>query len=87
MHDPESLDGIALQHHDLQSLQSKRRLSYSDKQLKDLDQTYGALLKQNFAKSAVTGNVVGMNFKDAHQDMLALQGYTIALMKQQTGLE
>ena len=34
VHEPESLVGIALQHHDLQSLQSKRRLSYSDKQLK-----------------------------------------------------
>ena len=30
VHELENLVGIALQHHDLQSLQSKRRLSYSD---------------------------------------------------------
>ena len=84
VHDPQSVVEMALQQHDLQSLQSKRRLSYSDKQIKNLDHAYGAMLKQDFAKTASTSNLLGMNFKDAHQDMLVLLGHTISLMKKQT---
>ena len=42
------------------------------------------MLKQDFAKTASTSNLLGMNFKAAHQDMLALQGRTISVMKKQT---
>ena len=83
VHDHQRVIGFALQQGDLQTLQSKRRLSYSDKQLKGLDRAYGAMLKQNFAKPATACDLVGMCFKEAHGDMIALQRHTISLMKQQ----
>ena len=83
VHDHQRVIGFVLQQGDLQTLQSKRRLSYSDKQLKGLDRAYGAMLKQNFAKPATASDLVGMCFKEAHGDMIALQRHTISLMKQQ----
>ena len=81
--DHQRVIGLALQQSELQSQQSKRRLSYSDKQLKGLDLAYGAMLKQNFAKPAAATDFVGMCFKNAHGDMMALQRSTISLLKKQ----
>ena len=83
VHDPQRIMGFALQRHDLQAIESKRRLSYSDKQLQILDKAYGAMLSQNFTKQNVAGNVGGISFGEKHGDMMALQTYTIRLKKQQ----
>ena len=83
IHGHQKVIGLTLQQSDLQSLQSKRRFSYSDKQLMGLDLAYGAMLKQNFAKPVIANDLVGMCFKDAHGDMIALQRHTISLMKKQ----
>ena len=76
--------GFALQRHDLQTIEFKSRLSYSDKQLQLLDRAYGAILSQNFAKQNVASNdLLGTSLREKHGDMMALQTHTIRLMKQQ----
>ena len=44
VHDPQRILRFALQQVDLQTIETKRRLSYSDKQLQSLDRAYGAML-------------------------------------------
>ena len=83
VHDPQKIIGFALQRHDLQTIESKRRLSDSDKQLQILDRAYGAMLSHNFTKQNVANNLCGMSLREKHTDMMALQTYTIRLMKQQ----
>ena len=83
VHDPRHVIGIALQQSDLQNLQSKRRLSAADKQLKNLDRAYGSMLKQNFTKRVDGNHVHGISFQDKFADMVALQNQSIKLMKQQ----
>ena len=48
----------------LQTIESKRRLSYSDKQLQNLNRAYGTMLSQNFAKQNVASNLWGMSLGD-----------------------
>ena len=87
VHDPQRIMAFALQRHDLQAIESKRRLSYSDKQLLSLDRAYGSMLAQNFTKQNVGSNLCGMSLREKHGDMMALQTYTIKLMKQQANLD
>ena len=79
--------GFAFQQSDLQDIQSKRRLSYSDKQLQNLDSAYGPMLAQGFAQQSVVSNVVGMCFQEKHGDMMSLQNRNFALMRQQGGTD
>ena len=46
---------LALQHDHLQRLSRKSRLSYTGKQLKSLDRTYGGMLQVSFSKAASAG--------------------------------
>ena len=74
-----------MQRHDLQTIGSRRRLSYSDKQLQILYRVYGAMLAQNFTKEKVGDNLWGMSLREMHGDRMALQTQTIRLMKQHGG--
>ena len=85
VHDPKHIMGFAFQRADLQRMASKKRLSYSDKQLKQLDQTFAALLEQNFAKQNTGSNLWGMRWKEKYRDMMALQTCSIRLQRQQQG--
>ena len=79
---------LAFQQDHLQRLSRKSRLSHSDKQLKSLDQAYGAMLQTSFAKPASSGSRerLGPRLDDRFSDMVALQRQTIALRKKQANL-
>ena len=83
VHDPRQVIGFALQQNDLHNLESKRRRSAAEKQLKNLDRAYGSMLKQNFTKRVDGNHVHGISFKDKFADMVALQNQNVKLMKQQ----
>ena len=68
-HDPRRIMAFALQQDDLHTITSKRRLSYSDKQLQKLDQAYGAMLAQNFAKQNVGSKLSGMSLREKYADL------------------
>jgi hypothetical protein len=72
---------LALQQDSLKRLQSKTRLSASDKQLIALDKAYGGMLKQKNSKSDPQNLALGLTFGGKYKDMLALQRNCIALAK------
>ena len=76
---------LALQQDQLQRLGKKSRLSYADKQLKNLDRAYGGMLQASFAQPASSGarEYLGTRLDDAFVDMLALQRQSIKLQKKQ----
>ena len=76
---------LALQQDQLQRLGQKSRLSYADKQLKNLDRAYGGMLQASFAQPATSGarEHLGTRLDDCFFDMLALQRQSIALQKKQ----
>ena len=76
---------LALQQDQLQCLGQKSRLSYADKQLKNLNQAYGGMLQASFAQPASNGarEHLGTRLDDSFFDMLALQRQSIALQKKQ----
>jgi len=84
MYDHRAAIHIALQQGPLQSSRSKTRLSKADKDLQNLDQAYGPMLRQTFAlPDGPSGDLPGIHFKDKFGDMLALQRQSIALAKRQ----
>ena len=76
---------LALQQDHLQGLAHKSRLSYADKQLKNLDRAYGPLLQGSFSQPASSGarERLGTRLDDRFFDLLTLQWQTIALKKKQ----
>ena len=76
---------LAFQQPQLQRLGQKSRLSYADKQLKNLDRAYGGMLQASFAQPASSGarEHLGTRLYDSFFDMLALQRQSIALQKKQ----
>ena len=72
---------LALQQDNLKRLQSKTRLSASDKQLIALDKAYGGMLKQKNSKNDFQNLALGLTFGGKYKDMLALQRNCIALAK------
>ena len=75
---------LAMQQRSLEAIQLKSRKSKADKDLLKLDETYGDMLQQSFAFTAVqTASLLGMHFKDQFADRLALQKQSIALAKKQ----
>ena len=62
VHDHQRVVGFAPPQGDMQLLQSKGRLNYSDKHLEDLDGAYGAMPKQSFDKPSTASDIVGMCF-------------------------
>ena len=76
---------LALQQDQLQRLGQKSRLSYADKQLKNLDRAYGGMLQASFSLPASSGTRehLGTRLDDSFFDMLALQRQSITLQKKQ----
>ena len=70
-HDPQSIMGCAFQQRELDQIDSKRKLSYSDKQLQMLNAAYGTLLSENFAKQNAGSNPWGVRLLDRHAEMMA----------------
>ena len=65
---------LGLQQDALQSLESNGRLNHAGKQLNNLQQAYGPMLRQHFGlRLADAAPKCGLNFKDEFQDVLALQ--------------
>ncbi len=76
---------LALQKDRLERLGRKSRLSYADKQLKNLDRAYGGMLQASFAQPASSGSreQLGTRLDNDFVDMLDLQRQNIALQKKQ----
>ena len=84
LHDHHTAIHIAFQQGCLQSSRSKTRLSKADKDLQNLDDAYGPMLRRSFALSGgPSEDMAGMHFKDKFGDMLALQRQSISLAKKQ----
>jgi len=73
---------IALQAGQLQQCRTKARLSQSDRQLKNLDEAYGAMLKQSFSLTDSSVEM-GFGFQAHFADAVALQNRSILLAKKQ----
>ena len=83
----------AFRHGALESLESKSRLNDVDRQLQDLNRSYGPLLQQSFALNLqhdsdgeFTRAVLGRVLRGEAADALALQRAHIALIKKQAQL-
>ena len=74
---------------ELASLDTKRRKSNGDLDLKALDDTYASLLQQDFAMDSGATQLARHGFRKDYSTMIALQKQTIALAKKQlsTGAE
>jgi hypothetical protein len=84
LHDHCTALRIALQQDALQSSRSKKRLSKADKDLRNLEEAYGPMLRQSFALTGgSSGEMAGMHFNVKFGDMLALQRQSISLAKKQ----
>ena len=73
---------IALQADQLQQCRTKARLSQSDRQLKNLDEAYGAMLQQSFSLTDSSVQM-GFGFQAHFSDAVALQNRSILLAKKQ----
>ena len=76
---------LALQQDQLQRMGQKSRLSYADKQLKNLDRAGGGMLQAGFAQPAGSGaqGHLGARLDDSFRDMLDVQRQSIALQTKQ----
>ena len=83
LHDVGKTIALCLQQDELGALPSKTRKSQGDLDLKALDDTYTALLKQDFGMELGAKSVGLRGFGRRHVDMIALQKKTIALAKKQ----
>ena len=84
LHDHHTAIHIAFQQGYLQSSRAKTRRSKADKDLQNLDDAYGPMLRRSFALSGgPSEDMAGMHFKDKFGDMLALQRQSISLAKKQ----
>ena len=69
---------LCLQQGELASLDTKKRKSKGDLDLKALDDTYASLLQQDFAMDSGATQLARHGFRKDYSTMIALQKRTIA---------